>query len=128
MRERDKKLFQRAYDNPALRVNKFDFTGVIKNVWLNPSGSLGIIFAQKVFGVEGYDTEFPLECPSTRKSTDGYVIGDEYFVTGAVLYQNKKKQFCLYIASEAQLQKLERAKEACDLGDESAEQKFEKFV
>ena len=128
MNERDKELYQRAYDNPALRVNKLDFTGIVKNVWLNPSGSLGIIFAQKVFGIDGYDTEFPLECPYAKQCTDGYVVGDEYFVTGAVLYQNSKKQYCLYIASEAQMQKLERSKQACDLGDESAEQKFEKFV
>lgn len=128
MDEKRKDEFQRVYDHPSLNgfINQFTFSGVCKNALVTTGGWLRIVLAQNA---KGYYTEFILTCPTDKKTAVEYEMGSEYLVTNAVVYFHPSQRIIGFsVDSETQIHRLERAKEACDLGSANAEQVFEKFI
>lgn len=108
-----------------LDMNQLNFSGTVKEAQITSYGGLRMILSQRVLG--RYDTDLIVLCPCYEKETCEYRPGDEVLLQNAILFKNKG-QFGVHVPSEQQIRRLEHAPKDCDLGEERAEKKFERYL
>lgn len=108
-----------------LDFNQLNLSGTVKHAMITSYGGLRLVLNQMVLGK--YDTDFIILCPSYSEETCMYRQGDELHIQNALVFSNKG-QFGFYVESEKQIRRLEKSPEACDLGEERAEKKFEPYL